>query len=177
MLDGKGKGDARPNETTLVSVLNACSEVGAPELGTWVHSYVKSGKNGIRMNVRLGTALADMYSKCGSLENAKLVFKGIKDKDTVAWNSMILSHALHGFAGDVFRAFDEMHERALNPNGITFIAILTACAKSGLVEEGWEFFDLMKDRYGIEQEIAHYGCMVNLLNCAGRVEEAFRVGG
>ncbi|KAA8531621.1 hypothetical protein F0562_006330 [Nyssa sinensis] len=163
----------KPNEVTLLSVLSACGQLGALESGKWVHSYIEN--NRIQVNVHLGTALIDMYSKCGSLDDARLVFDQIKDKDVVAWNSMIAGYAMHGFGQDALQLFNNMSPMRLHPTDITFIGILSACANAGLISEGWSFFHSMKDEYGIEPKIEHYGCMVNLLSRAGHLEEAYEL--
>ncbi|KAI8028960.1 hypothetical protein LOK49_LG01G03228 [Camellia lanceoleosa] len=161
----------KPNEVTLLTVLSACGQLGAVELGRWVHSYIVN--NGIRFNVHVGTALVDMYSKCGSLEDARFVFDMIEDKDVVAWNSMVVGYAMHGFTEDALKLFTDMCRRGVHPTDITFIGILSACAHVGSVSEGWKFFHLMKDEYQIEPKIEHYGCMVNLLGRAGHLDEAY----
>lgn len=164
------KTKVRPNEVTAVAVLSACGQIGALESGRWIHSYIEN--LGIKLNVQVGTALIDMYSKCGSLEDARLIFDKVNDKDVVAWNSMIVGYAMHGFTIDAIRLFNEMLRIGLKPTDITFIGILNACAHAGLVDEGWRFFNSMKDEHAIEPKVEHYGCMVNLLGRCGRVEEA-----
>lgn len=163
----------RPNEVTLLAVVSACGQIGALETGQWLHSFIEN--NGIHINLHLGTALIDMYSKCGSLEDARLVFERMTDKDIVAWNSMISGYAMHGFSSHALETFDEMRRLGMKPNDVTFIGILNACSHTGMVQEGWNLFDMMKDKYGIEPKVEHYGCLVNLLGRAGQLEEAFNV--
>ncbi|KAK2657570.1 hypothetical protein Ddye_010622 [Dipteronia dyeriana] len=164
----------KPDEITVVAVLSACGQIGALESGRWVHSYIESNI-GIRFNVQVATALIDMYSKCGSLDNARLVFDMVNEKDVVAWNSMIVGYAIHGSSKDALQLFNEMYSIRVRPTHITFIGILNACAHAGLVNEGWRFFNLMQDEYAIEPKIEHYGCMVNLLGRAGQIEEAYEL--
>ncbi|KAM6540713.1 hypothetical protein CsatB_005160 [Cannabis sativa] len=163
----------KPNEVTVLSLLSSCGQLGALESGKWLHTYMES--NGIRINVHVGTALIDMYCKCGSVENARLVFDSIQDKDVVAWNSMIVGYAMHGFSQDALELFNEMLEIGYFPSDISFIGVLSACAYAGLVDEGKEFFSSMKLECGIEPKIEHYGCMVNLLSRAGHLEEAYEL--
>ncbi|KAL2906377.1 Pentatricopeptide repeat-containing protein ELI1 chloroplastic [Bienertia sinuspersici] len=165
------KAKLKPNEVTLLPVLSACGQLGALELGKWVHSYIVSNK--IQVNVHVGTALIDMYAKCGGLEDARLVFDGITCKDVVAWNSMIVGYAMHGFSKEALQLFDELRRMGFRPTDITFIGVLNACAHAGLVPEGKEFFSMMKEEYNLEPKVEHYGCMVNLLGRAGQVEEAY----
>lgn len=171
MMGGNGNGKVRPNEITVVAVLSSCGQVGALECGKWVHSYVEN--NGIKVNVRVGTALVDMYCKCGSLEDARKVFDVMEGKDVVAWNSMIMGYGIHGFSDEALQLFHEMCCIGVKPSDITFVAVLTACAHAGLVSKGWEVFDSMKYGYGMEPKVEHYGCMVNLLGRAGRMQEAY----
>lgn len=163
----------KPNEATLLAVLSACGQVGALESGRWIHSYIQY--NGIPVDARMGSALVDMYCKCGSLEGARMVFDGIKDKDAVAFNSMIVGYASHGFSQEAMEMFNNMRGIGLLPTEITFIGILNACAHAGLVSEGWGVFNSMKDLYGIQPKVEHYGCMVNLLGRAGQLEEAYKL--
>lgn len=161
----------KPNEVTVLSALSACGQIGALESGRWLHTYIAN--NRIQINVHVGTALIDMYSKCGSLEDARLVFDRIGDKDVVAWNTMIVGYAMHGFSQEALLLFNEMGRIGYQPTDITFIGILSACAHAGLVSQGREFFSSMKNNYGIKPKIEHYGCMVNLLSRAGHLEEAY----
>lgn len=163
----------RPNEVTMLAILSACGQLGALESAQWVHSYLVN--NGIPINVHVGTALVDMYSKCGSLEDARMVFDGMKFKDVVAWNSMIVGYAMHGFSRVALELFNDMRRTGIEPTDITFIGILNACANAGLVSEGWYFFHLMKNEFGIEPKVEHYGCMVNLLGRAGHLDDAYQL--
>ncbi|KAF5736193.1 hypothetical protein HS088_TW14G00329 [Tripterygium wilfordii] len=165
--------NVKPNEVTVLAVLSACGQTGALESGRWVHSFIEN--NGIQVNVHVGAALVNMYSKCGSLEDARSVFDRMKIKDVVAWNSMIVGYAMHGFSQDALQLFGEMYRIGHQPTDITFIGILSACAHAGLVKEGWKFFNSMKRKYGIEPKVEHYGCMVNLLGRAGHIKEAYEL--
>lgn len=167
------KSKVKPNGVSMVAVLSACGQAGALELGKWAHSYI--GYNETLLNAQVGTALIDMYNKCGSLEEARMVFDGIKYKDAVVYNVMIGGYAIHGFSLDALKLFKEMTDLNLHPTDITFIGILSACAHAGLVSKGWSIFHSMKNEYGIQPKVEHYGCMVNLLGRAGQVEEAYNL--
>ncbi|KAL8144977.1 hypothetical protein AgCh_003262 [Apium graveolens] len=162
-----------PDGVTLVAVFSACGQLGALESGRWVHAYMKNKR--IRMNVHVGAALVDMYSKCGSLEDARLVFDEIKSKDVVVWNAMISGYAMNGLSIEGLQLFSDMCRLNVPPTEITFIGILSVCAHAGLVHEGSRFFRLMRGEYGIEPRIEHYGCMVNLLGRVGQLTEAFQL--
>ncbi|PON65350.1 Mitogen-activated protein kinase kinase kinase [Trema orientale] len=163
-------GEVCPNYVTLVSVLPAISRLGALELGKWVHLYAE--KNKIEMNDVLGSALVDMYSKCGSIEKALQVFESLPKENAITWNAIIGGFAMHGRAKDALHCFSRMQKAGVTPTDVTYIGLLSACSHGGLVGEGRSFFKHMVSVDGLEPRIEHYGCMVDLLGRAGHLEEA-----
>ncbi|KAJ8625236.1 hypothetical protein MRB53_033766 [Persea americana] len=159
-----------PNEPALVSAVSACARLRALEEGKWLHGYIK--EHGLEINVTVGTALVDMYGKCGSIDMAIQVFNEMSIKNLFTWNSMIAGLAFNGHGKQALMLFWRMQMMGLTPNGVTFIAVLSACSHSGLVDEGHWFFDLMTCLYGIKPQLEHYGCMVDLLGRAGLIKEA-----
>ncbi|KAL4183017.1 hypothetical protein AMTRI_Chr11g96040 [Amborella trichopoda] len=163
----------RPDEATLASILMAISSLGLIEEGKWVHSFM--GKHGFKVNGVLGSALIDMYSKCGYIEPAHKLFTDIVPKTLGHWNAMISGFAMHGLGKIALELFKEMERLGVKPNAITFIAILSACSHSGMVSDGLMCFQIMRERYALEPKIQHYGCIVDLLARAGMMKEALRV--
>ncbi|PON34060.1 Pentatricopeptide repeat [Parasponia andersonii] len=163
-------GEAKPNGATLMSVLTASANLGRLEKGKWVHSYVESNK--VKSDVLLSTALLTMYAKCGDMDMAKNVFDEMHERSIVSWNSMIMGYGMHGNGEKALEIFLEMEKRGPLPNDATFICILSACTHSGMVLEGWWYFDLMQRVYNIEPKVEHYGCVVDLLARAGLVKDS-----
>ncbi|KAF4371037.1 putative pentatricopeptide repeat-containing protein At5g40405 [Cannabis sativa] len=161
------------NEVSMVSVLSACSHLGALDQGRWAHAYIE--KNKLRVTVNLGTALIDMYAKCGAMDKAMEVFWGMKEKNVFTWSSAMGGLAMNGFGEKCLELFSLMKKDGVQPNEVTFVAVLRGCSVVGLVDEGKEHFSSMKTSYGIEPEIEHYGCLVDLYGRAGRVVEALNV--
>lgn len=160
----------RPDETTLVSVISACTHLAALDLGKWIHAFIR--KNDLKVNAILGTTLIDMYMKCGCVENALEVFHGMAEKGISSWNALILGLAMNGLVEKSLNIFSEMKTCGVTPNEITFVAVLGACRHMGLVDEGRHHFDSMVREYKIEPNVKHYGCMVDLLGRAGMLKEA-----
>lgn len=161
-----------PNEFTAVCVLSACSDLGALELGRWLHSFVENQK--MELSNIVGNALISMYSKCGDIDEAKRVFKGMRDKDVVSYNTMISGLAMHGESFEAIKVFRDMVNRGFRPNQVTLVSLLNACSHGGLLDIGLEVFNSMRRVFGVEPQVEHYGCIVDLLGRVGRVEEAYR---
>ncbi|CAI0416712.1 unnamed protein product [Linum tenue] len=162
----------RPDEITMVAVLSACTDLGSLELGIWVESCIEEEM--IQKNTELYNALIDMFAKCGDVDKAIVLFRSMDEKRSIiSWTSVIVGLAMHGRGTEAVALFEEMVGSGVAPDGVVFIALLSACTHSGLVEQGREYFESMRAIYGIEPKIEHYGCMVDMLCRAGLVKEAF----
>lgn len=161
-----------PDSTTFVSVLAACAQVGASGLGCWVHEYVLV--KGFEVNVVLGTALINMYARCGNVIKAREVFDSMKEKNVFAWTAMISGYGVHGYGRQVVDLFHEMRTHGPKPNKITFVAVLSACAHAGLVDEGRLVLTSMEGEYGLVPGVEHHVCVVDMLGRAGLLNEAYR---
>ncbi|KAF8393248.1 hypothetical protein HHK36_021489 [Tetracentron sinense] len=160
-----------PNEVTFLSILPACANLGALDLGKWIHAYID--KNFSKStNTSLPTSLIDMYAKCGNIKAALQVFDSAKPRSLASWNAMISGLAMHGHADMSLRLFSEMTEEGYEPDDITFVGLLAACSHAGLVEVGRQYFDTMIRKYKISPKVHHYGCMIDLVSRAGLFDEA-----
>uniref|UniRef100_A0A9I9CX87 Pentatricopeptide repeat-containing protein n=1 Tax=Cucumis melo TaxID=3656 RepID=A0A9I9CX87_CUCME len=167
IMQNKG---VKPDEVTLVGVLNSCANLGVLEIGKWVHAYMR--RNHILADEFVGNALLDMYAKCGSIDEAFRVFESMKKRDVYSYTAMIVGLALHGEANWAFQVFSEMFRVGIEPNEVTFLGLLMACSHGGLVAEGKKYFFEMSDKYKLRPQSEHYGCMIDLLGRVGLVKEA-----
>ncbi|KAF0928546.1 hypothetical protein E2562_005992 [Oryza meyeriana var. granulata] len=153
----------------LVSALLACSDIGFLKLGRSIHGFILRR---FEFNCILGTATIDMYSKCGSLASAQMLFNLIGSRDLILWNAMIACCGAHGQGQDALTLFQEMNKTGTRPDHATFASLLSALSHSGLVEEGKLWFDRMVNDFKITPAEKHYVCLVDLLARSGLVEEA-----
>lgn len=162
--------NVQPDEIAILAVLSACADLGALELGEWIHNYIEKHK--LHKIVPLCNSLIDMYAKSGNISKALQMFENMKNKTIVTWTTMIAGLALHGLGKEALGIFSCMEKARVKPNEVTFIAVLSACSHVGLVELGRDYFASMESKYGIEPKIEHYGCLVDLLGRAGYLQEA-----
>ncbi|GFP87736.1 pentatricopeptide repeat-containing protein at5g48910, partial [Phtheirospermum japonicum] len=164
------KGGVEPDGVTMVGVVSACAMAGALDLGKWVHEFM--GRKGIKNDLEVSTALVNMYAKCGCVEKAWEVFAAMPVKDAKAWSSMIVGFAIHGLAVEALETFAKMEEAKVEPNHVTLIGVLSACAHGGLVADGQKYWSTMVES-GIEPSMEHYGCMVDLFCRANKIDQAY----
>ncbi|KAL7147370.1 hypothetical protein ABFS83_06G103100 [Erythranthe nasuta] len=159
--------------STFSVLFHACACMGCLQQGQIFHAHV--AKTPFSSDVYVGTSLIDMYSKCGIISDARASFSSISSPNVAAWTSLINGHAHHGLGSSAVALFDLMVDQRVVPNGATFVAVLSACARAGLVDEGMRLFRLMRERYLITPVLEHYTCIVDLLGRSGLVGEAEEV--
>ncbi|CAN6229437.1 unnamed protein product [Urochloa humidicola] len=160
-----------PTSVTLASVLPACDPLGGGICaGKQIHCFAV--RRCLDSNVFVGTALVDMYSKCGEISTAEHVFASMTEKSTVTYTIMISGLGQHGFGERAVSLFYSMREKGLKPDAVTFLAVISACNYSGLVDEGLALYRSM-EACGIAPTPQHHCCVVDLLAKAGRVDEAY----
>ncbi|XP_039169211.1 putative pentatricopeptide repeat-containing protein At3g01580 [Eucalyptus grandis] len=129
---------SRPDFVTVLAMLQACSEISSSQLGQMFHGYIT--KTGLVCDVFVQNSLIDMYGRTGRLDLAKSVFQDMQIKDLPSYNSLITALGINGAGPSALRAFDKLKElKTIQPNGVTFINVLSACGHAGMVEEGLEF--------------------------------------
>ncbi|XP_057972951.1 pentatricopeptide repeat-containing protein At3g09040, mitochondrial [Malania oleifera] len=163
--------DAMPDQATFACVLRACAILASLRDGREVHSLIFH--TGFDLDELTGSAVVDMYAKCGDMKSSEQVFEEMGSKnDVISWNSMIVGFAKNGYALSALKIFDKMNQACVRPDDITFLGVLTACSHAGRVSEGRQIFDIMVDRYKIEPRVDHCACMIDLLGRWGFLKEA-----
>ncbi|XP_030441197.2 pentatricopeptide repeat-containing protein At1g06143-like [Syzygium oleosum] len=162
-----------PDEVSIAAVISACAHLSALDAGKEIHHYAM--QNRFCVDVYIGSALVDMYAKCGSLDSSLVVFYKLREKNLFCWNSVIEGLAMHGYAENALKMFEMMEREKIKPNGVTFVSVLSACTHAGLVDEGRRWFCSMTDDYNITPGVEQYGCMVDLLSKAGLLEDALKL--
>ncbi|KAK6161916.1 hypothetical protein DH2020_001757 [Rehmannia glutinosa] len=161
-----------PDETTHVSVLAACGDLGDLNLGRWIEEYIIEKR--MELNSFLGSALINMYGKCGELESARRVFNCMKRKEIVIWNAMITGYAQNGQSDETLKLFNAMMEAGPEPNEITLIAVLSACASIGALDLG-KWIDEYAFKRGFQHNIYVATALVDMYSKSGNLEYASRV--
>ncbi|KAK6137784.1 hypothetical protein DH2020_028472 [Rehmannia glutinosa] len=182
------------NDTTVVQVIAACGRSNRLKEGKSVHGHlIKASRS---LSLILDTAMVDMYSKCGTVDIARVIFDRMPSKNVVSWNAMILGHSIHGNPVDGIGLYSEMadkirqkdnsalqfhqyvnldEENRILPDEVTFIGVLCACARLGMLTEGKNYFSEMIDVFHLKPNFAHYWFMANLMANVGLMQEAMYI--
>ncbi|XP_022891201.1 putative pentatricopeptide repeat-containing protein At1g68930 [Olea europaea var. sylvestris] len=159
-----------PDDFTLGSVISSCANLASLEEGAQFHGQALV--SGLISFITVSNALVTLYGKCGSIEESHRLFNEMKYRDEVSWSALVSGYAQFGKARETISLFEEMLAHGLQPDGVTFIGVLSACSRAGLVEQGSQYFASMTEQYGIMPILGHYTCMIDLYSRAGQLEEA-----
>ncbi|KAL6138502.1 hypothetical protein ACLB2K_063784 [Fragaria x ananassa] len=140
------------DERTVYIMLSLCEEL-SEGLRECKDLHALARKSGMEINFSLGNTLLSMYAEFNCVESVQKVFAEMKGLDVISWNTLIRALAFYLL-------------------GSTFVAVLSACRHSGMIEMGLKLFHTMVYDLVITPELVHYGCVVDLLCHAGRLDEA-----
>eukprot|EP01018_Ginkgo_biloba_P036001 Gb_24114 [translate_table: standard] len=164
--------EIKPNSVTIPVILPACSELGALKQGSAVHSYTI--KSGFESNVFVGSALVDMYAKCGSIYDARHVFDGMSERNVVIWNSMIAGYSQNGNINEALEIFHQMQLSNVKTDVITWNAMITGYARNGHRDEGLKLFFQMQ-LAGLKPNLSSWNALIAGSVQSGQGKEALEL--
>ena len=96
----------------------------------------------------------------------------MRERNLDSWHLLINGYVANGQGNDGLLLFKGMKKSGLRPDEDTFMAVFTACSSAGVVEEGFLFFEVMRNEYSISLGIDHYLGVIDILGKAGHLYEA-----
>ncbi|CAM6110065.1 unnamed protein product [Calypogeia fissa] len=160
-----------PNNVTFSAVVKACARLQDLKGGKYIHSQIL--QRGYGSDLYLSSGLVDMYARCGSIQDAQRIFDEMSTRDVVSWNAIILGHAKCGQGRTALELSRKMQEEGIDPDPVTYVGILNACASMAALEEGRQ----------VHEEIIQLGwdsrdfigsSLINMYAACGRVDDARR---
>ncbi|KAG7988790.1 hypothetical protein I3843_03G204800 [Carya illinoinensis] len=156
--------------SVFCALLDSCANSKSVEVGRRVHEFLK--RSPFRGDMELNNKLIEVYGRCGSMKEARRVFDRMRERNMNSWHSMINGYAVNGKGNDGLLLFEEMREVGLQPNGNTFLAVLSACASAEAVAEGLIHFKSMMTDYEIAPRMEHCLAVIDVLGGSGHLNEA-----
>ncbi|GAU12432.1 hypothetical protein TSUD_229660 [Trifolium subterraneum] len=132
------------DSVAMVVGLNACSNIKAVKLGKEIHGHAIRTCFDVFDNVK--NALITMYSRCGDLNHAYMLFRKMDEKGLITWNAMLSGFAHMNRAEEVSFLFREMLHEGVEPNFVTIASVLPLCARIENIQHGKEFHCYMVKR-------------------------------
>ncbi|KAK7267764.1 hypothetical protein RIF29_20443 [Crotalaria pallida] len=123
-----------PDSFTFPYLLKSCARLMSLKIGVQVHCHVT--KNGFESDIFVLNSLMNLYCVLGDMQNACKVFDESPVRDLVSFNTLINGFVQAGFARCSLQFFGEMRGICVQPDGYTFVALLSACSSLEDCETG-----------------------------------------
>ncbi|KAH7416475.1 hypothetical protein KP509_14G093100 [Ceratopteris richardii] len=158
-----------PSKVTYLGVIGACTV--SSDLPSSLRVHVSLITSDHKEDTMVSNAIINMYGKCGSLENARIMFETMKERDVVTWSSMIGAYAQQEHGRKALDVFQKMHLKNIEPDRISFVSILDACASCATLAKG-RIIHMFVIEKGFESDIVVKTSMINLYAKCGKLADA-----
>ncbi|VAH81020.1 unnamed protein product [Triticum turgidum subsp. durum] len=163
-------GSPSPNSFTVAFALKACATVPALGEGRQLHS--QAFRQGLEPSPYVQTGLLNLYARCEEVALAKSVFDGMaEDRNLVAWSSMIGGYSRVGMVNEALDLFRDMQAAGVNPDEVTMVSVISACAKAGALDLGRSVHAFI-DRKGITVDLELSTALIDMYAKCGLIERA-----
>ena len=158
------------NEYSFGSALSACSGLMDLKMGIQIHSLVS--KSRYSLDVYMGSALVDMYSKCGSVACAQRAFDGMNERNRVSWNSLITCYEQNGPTSEALEVFVRMMDCGIEPDEVTLASVVSACASLSAIREGIQIHARVVKCNKFRDDLILGNALVDMYAKCSRINEA-----
>ncbi|KAH7420545.1 hypothetical protein KP509_13G011700 [Ceratopteris richardii] len=163
-----------PDGVTFICVLKACGSIGAIEKGRQIHAEIDK-KGLLKTDVAIGTALVDMYAKCGALAAAQEIFDELPSRNVVSWNVLISGYVHHGSSDKALKCYSQMQNEGLSPNAITYVSALKACAITQALEKGEQIHFQASQKENLNSNVVLGTALIHMYTECGALAKARQV--
>ncbi|XP_010424778.1 PREDICTED: pentatricopeptide repeat-containing protein At5g04780 [Camelina sativa] len=158
------------SEFTISSVLSACgANCDALECKKL---HCLSVKTSLELNLYVGTALVDLYAKCGMIKDAVQVFESMQDKSSVTWSSMVAGYVQNKNYEEALLLYRRVQRMSLEQNQFTLSSVICACSNLAALIEGRQMHAVIhKSGFGFNVFVA--SAAVDMYAKCGSLRESY----
>lgn len=161
-----------PDEVIFASALSSYDCQNLLCNGKQMHACIIGSR--CESDVVVGTAVINMYGRCGSIQSAHSMFKKLPKRDVISWNSMLAMYVKHGLPKDALQLYKEMLQEGVKPDQATFVSLLDACSSQDSLAEGKKMHDDIVAK-GFDSDILVSTSLVNMYSRCGSLQHAWTV--
>ncbi|CAN4081281.1 unnamed protein product [Withania somnifera] len=153
-----------------IMLMDACGEDKSLEDAKSIHEHLV--RSHPHLDVKMYNKILEMYGKCGSMNDAFLVFRKMAQRNLTSWDTMITWLGKNGLGEDAIELFGEFKTTGMKPDGQMFLGVFNACSVVGDIVEGMLHFESTSKDYGIVLSMEQYVGVVDMLGSTGYLDEA-----
>ncbi|CAN4124475.1 unnamed protein product [Withania somnifera] len=153
-----------------IMLMDVCAEDKSLEDAKSIHEHLV--RSHPHLDVKIYNKILEMYGKCGSMDDAFLVFRKMPQRNLTSWDTMITWLGKNGLGEDAIELFGEFKKTGMKPDDQMFLGVFHACSVVGDIVEGMLHFESMSKDYGIVLSMEQYVGVVDMLGSTGYLDEA-----
>ncbi|KAA8547392.1 hypothetical protein F0562_003744 [Nyssa sinensis] len=161
-----------PNEYTFAAVISGCAYLGRKEWGEQLHSQVL--RIGLVDSLSVANSIMTMYSKCGLLNSASMVFHEMIIRDIVSWSTIIAAYAQGGCGEEAFEFLSWMRREGPKPTEFALASVLSVCGNMAILEQGKQLHAHVLS-IGLEHTAMMRSALINMYSKCGSIEAASNI--
>ncbi|KAI3509599.1 hypothetical protein L1887_24993 [Cichorium endivia] len=161
-----------PDRFTYPFVLKACSKLKQKRFGKQLHGLIY--KSGFSQDLYIQNALIHFYSGCDQMGFASKVFDKMLERDVVSWTSVINGYVDNKMTLEGLRLFDKMVMEGFEPNDVTILSVLRACADTGALSVGMKLNDFVNLK-GTQLKKNVVTALIDMYSKCGCIDSAMRI--
>ncbi|XP_074569315.1 pentatricopeptide repeat-containing protein At5g04780, mitochondrial [Curcuma longa] len=163
-----------PSEFTLSSVICACAASSAIAESQQLHALAL--RVAMDSNVYVGTAVLDVYAKCGMIRDAQFVFDAMTERSSVTWSSMVAGYVQNSLFEEAISFFGCSVKKGVQLTKFTLSAVLCACASLAAITEGTQLHAIVV-RIGFGSNLFVASSLIDFYSKCGCIRDAYLVFG
>lgn len=140
-----------PNAATYVSLLKACSTVGAIDKGRELHDEIER-QGLLEQDFVVTNTLVDVCAKRGSFARAHQIFEKLDARNVYSWNALIGGYVEHSYGEEALKCFEQMQLEGVFPSVVTWVYSLKACGSTEARRRGQQFHVQIEESGLIERD-------------------------
>ncbi|KAK9271904.1 hypothetical protein L1049_002269 [Liquidambar formosana] len=115
------------------------------------------------------------YAKRGEMESARKLFDEVPKRDVVTWNAMIAGYVLLGVHEQALEMFEEMRCLGEQPDEVTMLSLLSACADLGDLDVGKKIHTSLLEMCTTNLSVVLGNALIDMYAKCGSIERALEV--
>ncbi|KAH7294684.1 hypothetical protein KP509_27G013400 [Ceratopteris richardii] len=157
------------DDASFLGGLRACAN--SRDINCGRQLYVEIVKRGMEQDFQIGNTLVDMFGKCSSLEEARLVFDGLPSRNVISLSAMMTCYIEHGFGSEALKCLEQIHVEGPLPDPVILTCCLKACCNIGAVKTGQEVHNEVI-KYGFEIDVHTGTTLIDMYGEFGLLADA-----
>ncbi|PON82362.1 Tetratricopeptide-like helical domain containing protein [Trema orientale] len=161
-----------PSSLTMINLLRSSVSLNSMSVGKGVHCLVLVSNLG--ENLSVNTALLSFYAKLGALNDARLLFEKMPQKDCVVWNIMISANSRNGCPKEAIQLLRGMGRSGIRADLFTALPAISSVTQLKAIEWGKQMHAHVI-RNGSDYQVSVHNSLIDMYCECDRLSSASKI--